>query len=278
MEIRQIRSTVRPFALTIAAPAAGFVVLLVLEMLLKIQTPRLLSSVVNLILVAGIAFVAFPRWLGIPFGRIETREFLRRAGFYLPGGAWRHFLLGLILAGCTSSGMLAAAVLSGKYAFDPSRVTLPHLVFCLNPALWEELFYRGVLMLLLLKRTNSLRRAFLIQVVLFGLAHIKGLAVASLVDTFSVMLMAVGFTCVAVETRTLVAGVVFHYIHDALLFLVQVPSGTKSTVGDTVVFYACLWLMIGVACAITRLAAERLGVRAPANPYSQADLRSPASD
>jgi membrane protease YdiL (CAAX protease family) len=273
-----IRSIVRPIALTIAAPAAGLVVLLALRVLLKIKTPRLLGSVVNLILVAGIALVAFPRWLGIPFGRIGTREFLRKTGFYLPGEAWRHVLLGLILAGCTLSGMLAAAVLSGKYVFDPGRATLPHLVFCLNPALWEELFYRGVLMLLLLKMTRSLRRAFLLQVILFGLAHIKGLAVESLVDAFSVMLMAVGLTCVAVETRALVAGVVFHYFHNALLFLVQVPSGTKSTVTDTVVFYGCLWLMIGVACAVARMAAERLGVRAPANPYSEAGLGSAAAD
>lgn len=107
--------------------------------------------------------------------------------------------------------------------------------------------------------------------------HVKGLEVASLVDAFSVMVLAVGLTYVALETQALVAGIVFHYFHDVLLF-VQVPAGTKSTVTDAVVFYVCLWVMVGIACAITRLAADRLKVRAPANPYSEAGLRSPTSE
>jgi membrane protease YdiL (CAAX protease family) len=263
-----LRDKVRPVALTVVAPVAGFLLVFVLEILTDIEVSKLLASVVNLLVVAPIAFVLFPKWLGIPFGRIETREFLRRVGFYPPDRAWRHVALGLTLAACTLSGMLLASILTGKYTVDVSTVDLPHLVFSLNPALWEELFYRGVLMLLLLKFTRSLRQAAVIQVVLFGLMHIKGVDVWSLVDSLSVMVLAIGYTYVAYKTRSLVAGIVFHYFHDAFLYLVQLPGGVYTGVAENVMFYGLLWLMAGIGCIIAKLAADNWGVRAPRDLYS----------
>jgi membrane protease YdiL (CAAX protease family) len=258
---------VRPVALTVVAPVAGFLLVFVLEVLTDIEVSKLLGSVVNLLVVVPIAFVLFPRGLGIPFGRIETREFLRRVGFYLPERAWRHVALGLILAACTLSGMLVASILTGKYAVDFETVDLPHLVFSLNPALWEELFYRGVLMFLLLKFTRSLRQAVVIQVVLFGLMHIKGVDVWSLVDSLSVMVLAIGYSYVAYKTRSLVAGIVFHYFHDAFLYLVQLPGGIYTGVADNVIFYSILWLMVAAGCVIAKLAVDGCGVRARSELY-----------
>jgi len=126
----------------------------------------------------------FPRRLGIPFGRIKTRDFLRKVGFYFPENACKHVILGLILAGCTLSGMLIASIFTGKYVVYLSTVNIPHLLFSLNPALWEELFYRGVLIIWLLKINQPLKRAFLIQLALFGVMHIKGISLLALVDAF----------------------------------------------------------------------------------------------
>jgi len=263
-----IRSVVRPVALVMIAPIAGFLLILVLETFLNIELSKLLSSVINLIVVSFIAFIAFPQRLGIPFGKIETRDFLQRVGFYLPANTWKHIVLGLILAGCTLSGMLIASILTGKYKMDMSTINLPQLVFSLNAALWEELFYRGVLMVLLLKITRSLKKAFVIQVVLFGYMHIKGFDIFALVDMLSVMILAVGFTYVAYKTRVLVAGIVFHYFHDALLYFVQLPDGIYTGVTDNAMFYGILWLMIGVGCVITKLAADKFGVRAPTELYN----------
>ncbi len=262
-----LRDKVRPVGLTLAAPVTGFLFFLALEVFLKIEVSKLLSSVVNLVVVALIAFVLYPRWLGIPFGRVRTREFLRRVGFYLPDRAWKHVVLGLILAACTLSGMLVASILTGKYTMDVSTINLPHLVFSLNPALWEELFCRGVLMFLLLKFTRSLKQASVIQVVLFGLMHIKGVDLGAFVDVFSVMVMALGFTYVAYKTRSLVAGIVFHYFHDAFLYFVQLPGGISTGVVDEAMFHGLLWLMVGIACVITKLAVDRWGVRASTELY-----------
>jgi membrane protease YdiL (CAAX protease family) len=161
---------------------------------------------------------------------------------------------------------------------DVSTINLPHLVFSLNPALWEELFYRGVLMFLLLRFTGSLKQAFVIQVVVFGATHIKGVDLGAFVDAFSVAVMALGFTYVAYKTRSLVAGVVFHYFHDAFLYLFQLPGGVYTGVVDNAIFYGVLWLMVGIGCVITKLAADTSGVRAANELYRLERVQSGRED
>jgi membrane protease YdiL (CAAX protease family) len=262
-----LRTKVRPVAITFAAPVMGFAFLLLLGMFLETEFSKLFRSIINLVVGALLAFVVFPRVLGIPFGRVTTKVFLRRVGFTLPKDAWKHLGLGLVLAGCTLSGMLVASLLTGDYRVDRSTVNLPHLVFSLNPALWEELFYRGVMMMVLLEATHSLKKAFAVQVVLFSLGHIKGTDVWAVVDVFSVAVLALGFTYVAYKTRSLVAGIVFHYVHDALLFFVQVSGEVQTGVMDSLLFYGVLWLAVGAGCLITKVAADRLGVRAAVELY-----------
>lgn len=262
------RSKIRPIGPTLVAPVAGFLLVFVAEKILGVELSKLASSFINLVVVAFIAFRLFPGWLGIPFGRMDTREYLRRIGFYLPIGWWRHVALGAVLAACTLSGMLAASIITGRYVFDLGAVDVPHLVFSLNPAIWEELFCRGVQMVLLLRLTGSLKRASAAQIVLFGVMHVKGVDAWALVDTFSVAVIAVGFTYVAYKTRSLVAGVTFHYLHDAFLKLVQVPGMAYVGVTENALFYGSLWLMVVVGCIATKLATERYEVRGLTELYT----------
>ena len=163
--------------------------------------------------------------------------------------------------------MLIASVLTGKYVVDPSTITFQHMLFSLNPALWEELFYRGVLITWLLKIGYPWRRAFLIQVALFGVAHVKGTDLLALVDVVSVLVLAVGFTYVADKTRSLLAGVVFHFFHDAFLFFVQISGGVYIGITENALFYGSLWLMVGIGCVITKYFVETQGVQATEKLY-----------
>jgi membrane protease YdiL (CAAX protease family) len=107
----------------------------------------------------------------------------------------------------------------------------------------------------------------LIQIVLFGLTHIKGLDVWGCVDLASVMILGTAFVYVAYKTRTLVAGIVFHFLHDSLLYVVQVPGGEYFGLRENLAFFLALWVMVGVACLAARVAAERLGVQSEAELY-----------
>ena len=262
------KEVVRIAALTLALPNMGFLICLLMEKLLNFEVSKVISSVINLVVVGFIAFILLPNVLGIPFGKIKTRDFNKLIGFHLPNYAWKHILLGVVLAVCTLSGMLIASIMTGKYVPDFSRVTLSHLVFSLNPGIWEELFFRGVLMIALLRYTKSLRQAAIIQVVIFGVAHLKGADIHALIEVVSLMIIGAGLTYTAYKTRTLVTGILFHYLHDAFLFLVQLPSRAYTGSIDDVLFFALLWSMVGLGCLITKVAAERFEVRASTELYT----------
>jgi membrane protease YdiL (CAAX protease family) len=262
-----LKEKVRPIALAIAFPAMGFLICLLVGMFFKIKIPKPISSIINLVVGAFAAFFLFPQVFGIPFGKIKARDFSKRIGFYLPESAWKHVLLGVVLALCTLSGMLIASILSGKYALDFGTITLTQLVFSLNPGILEEVFYRGILMMILLRFTKSFRQAAAIQVVLFGLSHVKGVDIPALFEVVSVTIIAIGFTYTAYKTRSLIAGIVFHYLHDAFLFFVQPPGGIDVGVLGTVLFYAMLWTMVGLGCLVTRFAADKFGACASTDLY-----------
>ena len=261
-----MKSTVSPIALATLLPTFGFLLRLLLDMLLDVEISKLPISVLNIPLAAFIAFFIFPKLLKQPFGKVDLPEYTRRLGFYLPLNAWKHVVLGVILALCTLAGMLVGSILTGRYVLDWSTINISHTVFSLNPGIWEELAYRGIIMFVLLK-SKSVRQAALIQVLLFGLLHIKGVDLWSWVDVISVIVIALAFTYAAYKTRTLVAGIVFHFLHDALLFFVQVPEGEYLGFTENMSFYVALWTMVGVACLLIRVAAEKLGVQAQAELY-----------
>jgi hypothetical protein len=73
---------------------------------------------------------------------------------------------------------------------------------------------------------------------------------------------------VAYKTRTLLAGMIFHFLHDAFLFFVQVPGGEYKGLQENMIFYGILWLMIGVDCFIIWYATERLNVRGERELYN----------
>lgn len=262
------KEVIRIGALTLAVPGMGFLICLFMEAFLNLEISKLICSVINLVVVSFLAFFLLPSILGIPFGKIKTRDFNKMIGFHLPNYSWKHILLGVILAVFPLSGMLIASIMTGKYVPDFSTVTLSHLVFSLNPGIWEELFFRGVLMIVLLRYTKSLRQAAIIQVALFGVAHIKGADIHALIDVVSVMIIGAGFTYTAYKTRTLVTGILFHYLHDAFLYLVQLPSRANTSFIDDLLFYALLWSMVGLGCLITRVATEKFEVRALTELYT----------
>jgi len=66
--ISLFRYKIRPIILTAIAPAAGFTFIYLLEIFLKIEFSKQLSAIFNLLTVALIAFLLFPKKLGVPFG------------------------------------------------------------------------------------------------------------------------------------------------------------------------------------------------------------------
>ena len=187
---------VRPIALAWVCVTFGSLVALVLKITIDLQISKLTASAISFIVGGFCAFALFPKILKQPFGAVGLSTYLRRLGFYLPKRAWKHILLGLLLAVLTLCGMLVGSLLTGRYVFNPDTVNITQILFSLNPGIWEEFFFRGVIMFICIRLTASVRRAAMLQILLFGLAHIKGMDLWSWVDVLSVMIIAVAFTMV----------------------------------------------------------------------------------
>ena len=263
-----MKDLVRPIGLAWVFVSFGSLLALFLKVFLDIEVPKMLTSVITFVFAVFSAFYLFPRIIRSPFGDVEWSEYWHRLGFYLPHDAWKHVLLGILLAVCTLSGMLVGSLLSGRYEVDWGTVNISHTLFSINPAVWEEFFFRGVIVFVILRAVRSVRRAMAIQIVLFGLTHIKGMDLWAWVDLLTVMVLAIAFTYLAYKTRTLVAGIVFHFIHDAFLFLPQVPGAEKIGTFENIAFFASLWVMVGVSCLLIKFSSERLGVRADQDLYT----------
>ena len=253
--------SIQDYAMTVGAPAVGFFIVFLIERFLDLDFSRLTTALFNLVVTSFFAFYILPRKRGVPFGKVATGEFLHRLGIHRPENLAGNVLLGVTLAALSLSGMLVGSTLSGLYVFDPSTIDVGQIVFSVNPGLWEELFYRGVLMVLLIRDTRSVRSAALIQVIVFGLLHIKGFDLWSLIDVFSVSILAMGFTYTAYKTRSLIPGILYHFLHDAFLFVVQVPHEVALSNTQNAVFFLSLWVAVGVGCLVTKVSAERFRIQ-----------------
>jgi membrane protease YdiL (CAAX protease family) len=260
MGISSVRKHIRSIALSIAFSGIGFAVVFILKTLLHVDLSKLEFSIVAFLITSLSVLLLFPKVFKIPFGRVSIGDFLTNAGLSKPPKPYRFLLLGIMAALFTLSGMLLGSILTGKFTFSFTTITLTQAVFSLTPGIWEEVLFRGVIIIVLLKLTKSYKKAFIIQIVIFGLAHIKGIDLLSLVDAFSVMILAVAFTYSAYKTKSLIPGIIFHYLHDTFLFFVQLPDGEYSGFHDNVLFFGALWIATALSVASIKRLSEKYSI------------------
>lgn len=264
----EIRETVRSVALALTFSSMGFLAVFLLKKGLKLEMSKLSLSLIAFLVTSALVVLLFPSVFRIPFGRVGVRTFFERLGLIGAGPRFRLVALGVFASLFTLSGMLIGSLLTQKYHFSADTVTLTQAVFSLTPAIWEEILFRGVMMIVLLRLTRSYRKAAAIQISLFGLAHIKGLDALALVDAFSVTVIACAFTYIAYKTKSLLPGIVFHYLHDTFLFAVQLPGGEYSGFMDNLYFYVALWIMAKYCIFMVKLAVERFSLASPIDFYA----------
>ena len=271
MGVKEIRNKIRPISLSIGFSAIGFLVAFVLKKFLHIELSRLEISIIAFIVTSLSVLLLFPRVFKVPFGKVSIRDFVRKVGLYRPKRMYKFIFLGTTAALLTLIGMLIGSQLTGKFVFDKSTITLTQAVFSLTPGIWEEVLFRGVIMIVLIQLTKSFKKAFIIQIVLFGLVHIKGFDALSLVDAFSVGLIAIPLTYSAYKTKSLIPGIIFHYLHDTFLFAVQLPDGVYTGFRDNALFYGALWISIFVSVVFIRKATERFHISGEYDLYGHGE-------
>lgn len=221
--------------------------------LLYIYTPTLIEKVlgiamntytktsISLVLATLLCFYFLPKIVGVPHvGSIE--ENMRAIGLRIPAKVSKHMGLGVLLSICTLSAMLFGSLLTGEYVFDGGTLSLEHIYFSLLPGVFEEIVFRGFLMTILMGLYKDVKKAGLVQCLSFVAFHIGSFDInwLKLIDLLGVFALAVAFTYVAIKSRSLLAGMVFHTLHDAFLFVVQPHQDIVFSPVQALLFYGVL--------------------------------------
>jgi membrane protease YdiL (CAAX protease family) len=233
------------------------------------RAPGNLLGAVLYFVAAGVwALHVTPKLLGLPYGRRSLREYCADIRLVPAAPLGRNVLLGLALAALTLSSILLASLLTRHFALDWSTVPALRWVKGLTRGIWEEVFFRGIILVTLM-RLYRRRTAVLWTTFIFAIVHLSALRLDAAVDVVSIFLMGLLFAYLVLKTGSLLPGIVFHYVHDVFVNLVQNTPGADETTAS-VLLYAFLWIALAIGAWLTRFVVEHW----PA-PLPGAHVRAP---
>jgi hypothetical protein len=131
-----------------------------------------------------------PFVLGLPNGRKSLRDYCQDIRLLPMKPLGRNIILGVLMAALTLFSILLAALLSGHFVFDWSYVPALRWVKGLPRGIWEEVFFRGIILVLFM-RVYPLRKAVFLSTFLFAVVHLNPMAInlEMIVDVVSIFFM-----------------------------------------------------------------------------------------
>lgn len=204
-----------------------------------------------------LALFLMPYVLGLPNGRKSLREYSHDIRLLPMSPVGRNILLGLLMAFLTLSSIYLASLLTGYFVLDWGTVPPVRWVKGLTRGIWEEVFFRGIILVLFM-RVFPKGRAIFISTFLFAVVHLNPMAVSlgHFVDVVSIFFMGLLFTYLVLKTGSLLPAIVFHYVHDIFVLLVQNTPGAEETLASTLLF-GFLWVALLIGGFLTKYSVER---------------------
>jgi membrane protease YdiL (CAAX protease family) len=244
----------------IALTAVVYLLLGVLEILPGTYVPALLYFIALGIL----ALILMPYVLGLPNGRKSLREYCYDIRLLPMKPVVRNILLGLLLAALTLGGILIASLITGHFVFDWSTVPALRWVKGLTRGIWEEVFFRGIILVLFL-RLYPERRAVFLTTFLFAIVHLDPLHMdlEMIVDVTGVFFIGLLLAYVVLKTGSLLPGIIFHYLHDIFINLVQNTPGADEIMSQ-VLLYGLLGIALIIGALLTKYIVDRWPNEEPA--------------
>jgi membrane protease YdiL (CAAX protease family) len=237
----------------IAFTAVTYLLLGYLERLPGTVIPALLYFFV----LGVLALCLMPYVIGLPNGRKSFQDYCRDIRLLPVTPLGRNILLGLLMATLTLSSIFLASLLTGHFVFDWSTVPALRWVKGLTRGIWEEVFFRGIILVLFM-RVFAKRKAVFFATFLFAMVHLNPMALGPemVVDVFSIFLIGLLATYLILKTGSLLPAIVFHYLHDIFLLLVQNTPGADETFASALL-YAFLWIALVIGAVLTKYVVER---------------------
>jgi membrane protease YdiL (CAAX protease family) len=204
-----------------------------------------------------LALYLMPYVIGLPNGRKSFQDYSRDIRLLPMRPIGRNILLGLLLAGLTLSGIFLASLLTGHYVFDLSTVSGLRWVKGLTRGIWEEVFFRGIFLVLFM-RLFPRRKALFFSAFLFAAVHIDPVAInlEMIIDLISIFFMGLLFAYVVLKTGSLIPAIIFHYFHNIFLYMVQNTPGAAEPLASVLLF-GFLWIALIIGAFLTKYIVER---------------------
>jgi membrane protease YdiL (CAAX protease family) len=239
--------------LAIAFTAVVYLLLGFLERIPGTVVPALLYFFV----LGFLALYLMPYVIGLPNGRKSLRDYAQDIRLLPVKPVGRNIFLGLLVAALTLSSILLASHLTGHFVLDWSTVPPLRWIKGLTRGIWEEVFFRGIILVLFM-RIYAQRKAVILAAFLFAVIHLATFNVdlLMLVDLISIFFMGLLFTYMVLKSGSLLPAVIFHYFHDIFVLLVQNTPGADEILSSTLLF-SFLWIALAMGAGLTKLIVER---------------------
>jgi len=82
------------------------------------------------------------------------------------------------------------------------------------------------------------------------------LTLEMIVDLVSIFFMGLLFIYIVLKTGSLLPAIVFHYVHDIFVLLVQNTPGANKVLA-TIFLYSFLWIALAIGAILTKYIVER---------------------
>lgn len=213
-----------------------------------------------ILFVMGFSFLAIlwlvivPRGFYLPNGKESLKEYAKSIRLSQINPWKRNIFLGLGYATLVCFCTLIFSILAGEYIFDlniifgwseSNNLGIFLFICSLTPGIWEEVAFRGVILTLLLKKYSE-KKAIIIDGVLFGCAHlfniIRGQDILStIIQMFYATCIGFSFAYMYIKTESLIPCIIAHYLIDAIN-----PLFLNVTFGDMLLalIYMVIFVMI----------------------------------
>ena len=102
------------------------------------------------------------------------------------------------------------------------------------------------------------RRAVFLATFLFAVVHLNPIVLSPemIVDVVSIFFMGLLLTYIILKTGSLLPAIVFHYVHDIFVLLVQNTPGADEVLAQTLL-YSFLWIALAIGAVLTKYIVER---------------------
>ncbi len=215
---------------------------------------KYLPSLITFFAIGFLVLVLMPYVLGVPNGRKSLKEYAYDIRLLPMSPVGRNIAIGLLIAALTLSSILLASKLTGHFVLDWGEVPPLRLVKGLTRGIWEEVIFRGIILVLLMRRFPT-RRAVLWSAFIFAIAHISGFSVDKLVDLVSIFFMGLLFAYIVLKTGSLFPAIIFHYVHDIFINFVQTTPDASEPM-KSILLYGFLWIALAVGAVATKVIVE----------------------